>query len=468
MSSISDELIHYRRSSALAPPFLPVLQSISRRLRRTSLTGRLSGPELPLSRVDSHNDAFGSSSVLMEEEELSPDEELSGVRRLAHRMETSSSASETEDPFHHVTPLRPQMTGESDRSEGWKRWGQHLGKGRARRTSLLSNASTGDGLADNEASPSLSKRVLSGGSNSSQESTDSEILSTPQLDGESSAASTIKAPPPGIVPAPLPFDSEDEEILLGSGADEQVASLSALLGPEATFGKRTPRRQDVSSVTPTRDRISPSSYSPPRDWPIEVRDAGNMSNASGKHGGIPFGRTLSDSSPYGVLQGSIPSHPATITSGGRAPTLASLRQAQAQSACPYIPPLGSEASSEESTTSDDLDPRVRLATARKVTLRPSQIRAASSAILSEREKEMEAQLGLLLDKVKQLEARLPSAESTGEGTGSQKREPLESLPIQPRSTSATLMSSALATAATFMAGVGVGAIMVRLTVGRAR
>lgn len=456
-----------RRSSALAPPFLPLLQSISRRLRRSSMSGRLSGPEMPLSRVDSNNDAFGSNSVLVEEEEMSPDEELSGVRRLAHRIETSSSASESEDPFHHVTPLRPQVTGESDRSEGWKRWGQHLGKGRARRTSLLSNASTGDGLAHNEASPSLSKRVLSGGSTSSQESTDSELLSTPHLDGESSAASTIRAPPPGLVPAPLHFDSEDEDILIGLRADERVASLSALLGPDAALGKRTPRRQDVSSVTPTRDRISPSEYSPHHDWPADADDLGAVSEASSDCEVILLGRQPSGSNSYGALQGSSPPQPAVST--GRAPTLASLRQAQAQSGLPHIPPLGSEASSEESlSSSDNLDPGARLATARKVTLRPSQIRAASTAVPSERERDMEAQLSVLLDKVKRLEATLPSA-GLAEACEEVEKQESSGLPSsQPEARVSSSMGFGITTAVTFVAGVGVGAVMVKLMLGRAR
>lgn len=398
---------------------------------------------------------------------MSPDEELSGVRRLAHRMETSSSASETEESFHHVTPLRPQVTGDSDRSEGWKRWGQHLGKGRARRTSLLSNASTGDGLADNEASPSLSKRILSGGSNSSQESADSEILSTPHLDGESSAASTIKAPPPGLVPAPLPFDSDEEDILTGLRADERVASLSALLGPDAALGKRTPKRQDVTSVTPTRDRISLSAHSPHGDWSAGMEEEAGLSGASSDCEVILLGRRPSGPNSYGTLQGFSPSQPAT--SSARAPTLAGFRQAQAQSGFPNIPPLGSEASSEDSTTgSDDVGPNARLATARKVTLRPSQIRAASIAAPSEREKEMEAQLSVLLDKVKQLEARLPSAQVVEQRVEPEKQGPLGPPTLRGPVQASNLMGVNITTAVTFAAGVGVGAVMVKLMLGRAR
>jgi len=108
------------RTSSRPPPFLPLLTSISRRLRRSSLHSRISNSNSATITEDSE-DGFGPSSVLVEEdEEYNPRGVAKGVRGMAQAYDAiHSSASEASISGDEA--IVRQNTGEH-RREVWKRW----------------------------------------------------------------------------------------------------------------------------------------------------------------------------------------------------------------------------------------------------------------------------------------------------------------------------------------------------------
>ena len=108
------------RTSSRPPPFLPLLTSISRRLRRSSLHSRISNSNSATITEDSE-DGFGPSSVLVEEEEeYHPQGVARGVKGMAQAYDAiHSSASEASISGDEA--IVRQNTGEH-RREVWKRW----------------------------------------------------------------------------------------------------------------------------------------------------------------------------------------------------------------------------------------------------------------------------------------------------------------------------------------------------------
>jgi hypothetical protein len=108
------------RTSSRPPPFLPLLTSISRRLRRSSLHSRISNSNSATITEDSE-DGFGPSSVLVEEdEEHHPHGVARGVKGMAQAYDAiHSSASEAS--ISGDEGIVRQNTGEH-RREVWKRW----------------------------------------------------------------------------------------------------------------------------------------------------------------------------------------------------------------------------------------------------------------------------------------------------------------------------------------------------------
>jgi hypothetical protein len=108
------------RTSSRPPPFLPLLTSISRRLRRSSLHSRISNSNSATITEDSE-DGFGPSSVLVEEDEEYHSHGVArGVKGMAQAYDAiHSSASEASISGDEA--IVRQNTGEH-RREVWKRW----------------------------------------------------------------------------------------------------------------------------------------------------------------------------------------------------------------------------------------------------------------------------------------------------------------------------------------------------------
>ncbi|WVR03494.1 hypothetical protein IAU60_000485 [Kwoniella sp. DSM 27419] len=485
------------------PPFLPLLQSIARRLRRNSLTGRL---DLQLG----NNGLFRQSSVLMEEEEilsdLEPDEEdLTGVRRIANAFDARSSASEAsasgdegEEPGYQPQKLVPQWTGESV-GERWKKW-EEKGEvpGRWRNLSYASAASMASPVGETPASVESSQPDRRSNVNDDeQEDTAGATvkgLSLPILSPSDSTLTGLTPPPPytssfpdgaGGTIAPLPTLTEvltPERSSAGRGGQ-----YSATPTPE----RRAENTAGLGFLSPSPD-VTPSKLVPqPRLEPLESSSPHMTNMAQHTSGGR---------NPYAALRRR--SSSSGSAAGLRYPTIRSL-------ALPHgSDDEGEEALVEPATRSPPLDGGVereelegsRWTTARRVTLRPGRVQglfaegsaAERSEVVSPTEGEVdhaqtqpskvEDQMEKLMERVRELEDKLKAVSAStargddadqrihrtervspsllelmgfGSRSGANGEDPL---PRRMRELPAYL----------FLVGVGVGAIMVRVLFGRSR
>lgn len=238
------------RSSGRPPPFLPLLMTISRRLRRASLQGNIPDP------LDSSN------SVLLETDEEPTDDGISGVKRMANAFEMRdsqsasdiSSASEAEDEGRM---LRAQLTGGN---QGWERWGlkrQHTGG-----SSGVSRETAQEDLLGS----------------SSEEQVVTPLIDLPMdVDSEDEKGGTIKAPPPGL---------GDLNLL---GVEEEDASLLSVEDKRSREGSPVIDRSR-SEVTPTPERPIPTStglgFSPEHLSPPEGTTSPHKSPAGSRYGSI--------------------------------------------------------------------------------------------------------------------------------------------------------------------------------------
>ncbi|WWC58285.1 uncharacterized protein I303_100823 [Kwoniella dejecticola CBS 10117] len=238
------------------PPFLPLLQTIARRLRRHSLSGRIeSVPANP-------DDSFGRGSILMEEnedEEIEAgmeEDQISGVRRMANAFDarSSSSVSETSasgDEEDTAMRLRPQLTGESV-GERWKAWEERSGdsdtKRRGRKVSDVS-ASSIENASDldwDQKAVNMQDGGTTGGEN--QEGT---IKAPPKF---FSSTSTVGSQSHTHIPIPVPQGMTPPPPYTSAFPDntnrlpiQALPTLSECLTPER-------RSEGRYSATPTPER----------------------------------------------------------------------------------------------------------------------------------------------------------------------------------------------------------------------
>lgn len=438
------------------PPFLPLLQSISRRLRRSSLQSRIARTS------DSHRSstvtaiadesALGTGSLVLEEEEVRSDDEaeLTGVRRMANAFDARGSASEASgDEEPGPEKLKAQWTGGSTSSESWKRvelkrndtGGSRAGGfTRKRRESLQSQG----GMADVKSSP------VGRNDEVRESSPDSEIgtpmddvaeevdMSRSTIKGEVEVSTTeLEEPSP-----PPPYASPSS-----------LTQSPRVDLPTRLLREETPLRSDRSSITPTPDRPHESSslgLSP--STPIDTPSKESVGFSHMSH--MLEHKTLGVN-PYAALRRTSSTNSAN--GGSRLPSISSIRS---------------------STPGDDELEATRWTTARRVTLRPDPVQGlfraqATSPEKSHREVEMETQVASLLDRIKDLETRLnrvsrPSTpvspmlaifpEIILNKLGLGAFDPDDPLPKRIIELPAYL----------FFVGVGVGAVMVRVLFGRAR
>lgn len=317
--------------------------------------------------------------------------EMTGVKRMAFAYDARSSASEASGDeslhlHHHPAPLKPHNTGESERVAIWKRWeaeqraqsvaplkADHTGSSaggasvsaagprklgglKKRRESELSAG----GLADVEASPKLATSELPHEGDDALEVTEEDrngtIKASSMPAGLASATSVSSPPPPYTSPDP---DTETSPLRL-EVQDDRRESLAV-----------TPARQrqgSAHSVTPTPDRPTLSEHEQGGMRGSEARDSSVHS-----YGDLGLG-------------GARTSH--------RDPS----RRQQSQN--------------EEAD--DDTEAVGTFVTARRVTIRPAPNRVSGlfePPTKSRREEEMEKQLKVMMDRIKELEGRLESVET---------------------------------------------------------
>ena len=406
------------RTSTRPPPFLPLLLSLSRRVRRTSIQGQTRSDPLD----------HGPGSVLLEaEDEDNPTSEdhLTGVQRMANALESRDSASEASEDEGNPARLVPQWTGGSD-SSVWEKWGlkkQNTG------------SSTGGAGGGEYGSPT--RRVSSRSDksfrlSSSPEKDEVTKTAPATLNGEDEGAGgTMKAPLPNLV------RHQGE-----GGTDEPSPPppyLSPVLGEEtaaSTFPSRlvtTPlldvqKRSDRQSVTPTPDRLQRTDpWDLARDTPSKV---------------IADGVDLATTDPYRVLRrGSV---------GRRA---GGLRQTTLRGK------LNASTHDDDKDADDaEYDSSDESRGMRKVTLRPNRSitesnSSTSPSAKSSREVELECQLVQVLERVKVLESRLEDDDfqTQKESRAGRLAETVGELPGY-----------------LFLVGFGVGAMVVRVLLGRRR
>jgi hypothetical protein len=446
---------------------------------------------------------MGPDSVLLEEDEGFPDDGITGVRRLAHAFESGSASESERDDVSvggHVTPLKPQWTGESDRSAVWRRWEAQMdtgiGKGRRRRESALSQG----GMADSEASPRLDERNLSGGSGVSGEE---ELLDTP-VDEE--LGGTVKGLPKGM--AKLSGDIQEGEgesenspppPYASPNPDSGSASPATFAGVlDDTSAIHTPPARERFSVTPTPERPAHISIPGLQLFSATSDTAGDATNGVNSPGSPHMSNMLSHqitgTNPYAALRRSSSSNPAQ---GARLPTMASMHQhPEARAAEDENASEESDESAEPSAGARAWEGTSRWSTARRVTLRPTHVNAVFTLPTeaqgpSEREKEMESKMEKLLGRINELESRLSSVEAT---RAKDPVPPTATCLTSPASPTAPKQSTSPVVAVLpdsvphsfglippddglptrvrelpaylFLVGVGVGAVMVRLLLGR--
>lgn len=332
--------------------------------------------------------------------------EISGVRRMANAYEARDSASEASEDEHDQDKVTRRESGRPLLRSQWTGGSESWKRWKGRRES-------GGTMADVEDSPLMDRGKLSASSEEPE-----ERLVTPLLDVLDKEPVEVEgSSPPLLFPAP-----------------DSTKPL------QSTPLNQHPHLRDRSSVTPTPERIvnQPSTSglgfspgeeegeddSPPSSSP-------HMSNMS-KHkiGGI---------NPYAALR-------RTSSSGSRIPSIKS------------IPSTDQDTITSTNTNKDNNNSN------RRITLRPTPISASSVFAPTAWEKELENQLSTLIERVRDLEERL------GE----------KSRPATPDSSISGVLDKFFGTGGDdglprrvselpgylFLVGVGVGAVMVRVLLGR--
>nr|XP_019048904.1 hypothetical protein I302_02683 [Kwoniella bestiolae CBS 10118]OCF27834.1 hypothetical protein I302_02683 [Kwoniella bestiolae CBS 10118] len=457
------------------PPFLPLLQTIARRLRRHSLSGRIeSVPSNP-------DDSFGKGSILMEEnedEEDTVEDGITGVKRMANAFDAKSSTSSVSDSGASdeeevVGKLKAQLTGESV-SERWRAWEDKLDIER-RRGRKVSDVSSMGSISEQEGYTSSAK---------------SEVEE--EEEDEDQAGVTIKAPPPssqlnlaeGLTPPP-PYTS--------SFPDNHRITIQALPTLVECLTPERRRDEGTFSVTPTPERASHASnaglgiMTPSPDSTPSRLSSSQLPSGSGE-GASPHMKNISNhSNPYAALR-------RRSSSGPKYPSVRNLNLAEVNTEEEedeeeegYLRPAQKSPASVN-FAGEELDGS-RWTTARRVTLRPSQVQSifdetgsvsegSSSMIVArpeeEKKTEMQDQMEVLMGRIKELEDKLEKVDRPvkkrtpgndtksmlsllGLGSGAD-NEGDDGLPRRVRELPVYL----------FLVGFGVGAVVVRVLFGRSR
>ncbi|OCF73500.1 hypothetical protein I204_05341 [Kwoniella mangroviensis CBS 8886] len=494
------------------PPFLPLLQTIARRLRRHSLSGRIeSVPSNP-------DDSFGKGSILLEEnEDEEQEDELTGVKRMANAFDAKSSTSSVSDSGtsgdeedNGMGKLKAQLTGESV-TERWKAWEDKLDINRSRKVSDVSSMGS---ISEQEGYTSSVSAKLT-----------DHLPEEEQDEEEEQGGGTIKAPPPqaavlnfteGLTPPPPYTSSFPDPEPMKSRA---MPTLVECLTPERT----REREEGRFSVTPTPERpsgrgnaglgiMTPSPSPDSTPCRSTRRDEGSSFSSSSPSEHLKKISNHHDVNPYAALR-------RRSSSGPKYP---SVRNLNMQLVNGQADTQGEEAEGEgEEEEEGYLRPAQkspaaanfageelkgsRWTTARRVTLRPSKVQSifdetnsatsTSSSMIMDRQshdqgegdkRKMEEQMEVLMNRIKELEDRLEYVTSTTDDRSPRKRKNRDMVNNDDH-TRSILDLLGLGSSARrededdklprtvrelpvylFLVGFGVGAVMVRVLFGRSR
>lgn len=387
-------------NTSRAPPFIPLLQTIARRLRRRSL---LDPHSLPNSR-------FPGSSTLLEEDETSYDDATTGVKRMAKAYDARSSASETSfsgDDEGELSRLVAQHTGDSV-IERWRRWeetGEALkpseheeyiqGYGRKRNLSDVSSlSSVSHGSATSERvgrkSPTMEEMLQDVGENLDDED-------------EDMGRATIK-PPPKAADAILSPDGRLHKQATSEPLQQYDPLVDKLKSPNSNFYSISERRsiRGRASVAPALEHaIRPSGL----DVPAE-----------------PDSKEVTPSATPSKAKVLPPNE--LLTNGGHFPEnmnrYATLGKSSTNRRHPHQL-LSLELNDGDADEQDEGSDEGHWETARKVTLRPTRAAAHDSSkadirptdkVKEKEEKKMGEQMAQLMERIKDLEERLQTATSS--------------------------------------------------------
>ncbi|WRT63702.1 uncharacterized protein IL334_000625 [Kwoniella shivajii] len=507
------------------PPFLPLLQTIARRLRRHSFSGKIES-------VPAHpDDSFGRGSVLMEEDEgeceIEHDDNnananengdvdegedgISGVRRMAIAFDARSSASETSntssasgDEDEIPIKLKPQWTGESV-NERWKAWegrsDTYITKSNRNRKASDVSSITSDQDHQN--------RFITEKNLQDMISQNHEILSSSasesEEEDENEHGGTIKAPPAaisnqstsineGLTPPP-PYTSSFPDTNLSNRVTSTLPTLTECLTPERANDGRY-------SITPTPERTSnnglgildPSACSPDT---TPSKASHTNPNPNQDSSSSPHMKNISNhQNPYAALRrrsSSSSKYPSTnirnLTlvnnnhNNGNHDHIANDEEDDDEEG-DLQPAQRSPANPNFIIANEELQGS-RWTTARRVTLRPSKVQNVfdndehhtDNNIDQDKDNNMADQLNVLMNRIKELEHKLEDVTKPKSmqdkvvkrdnktysildliGYGDNNKNDDDGLPRRVRELPAYL----------FLVGVGVGAIMVRVLLGRGR
>ncbi|WWC66711.1 uncharacterized protein I206_100615 [Kwoniella pini CBS 10737] len=414
------------------PPFLPLLQTIARRLRRHSLSGRIeSVPANP-------DDSFGKGSILMEENEDEEEDvgsdELTGVRRMVNAFDAKSSSSVSESSAsgddEEAGKLKPQLTGESV-GERWKAWEERLGDTR-RRNRRVSDVSSVDSMSDryiyrNEVKMEDEHEVEEANAGG----TIKAPLSVPSL--ATSGSHDQVTLPQGMTPPPpytSPFFDSTDRLPI-----QHLPTLTECLTPERPNDGRY-------SVTPTPERTSNAGLgistpllptSSPDNTPSKVNTSSyNQSEGCSPHMKNMSNHSVKGSNPYAALRrtsssGSNVKHPSVKQLNlVNHNCLDEEEEEEGYLSGAQLSPANAQFAGEELEGS-------RWTTARRVTLKPSKVQNifegesishASSIVdiendksiqlkddLSKQKEMVENQMNILLNRIKELENKLDNVKN---------------------------------------------------------
>ncbi|WWC99372.1 hypothetical protein V866_006273 [Kwoniella sp. B9012] len=495
------------------PPFLPLLQTIARRLRRHSLSGRIeSVPSNP-------DDSFGKGSILLEESEDEEQEnEMTGVKRMANAFDARSSSSSVSDSGtsgdeedNGMGKLKAQLTGESV-TERWKAWEDKLDR----------NREIGRKVSDVSSMGSISEQE--GYTSSASAKSTNHLPEEEEGEDEEQGGGTIKAPPPqaaalnfteGLTPPPPYTSSFPDPDHMNSRA---MPTLVECLTPERT----REREEGRFSVTPTPERPSGQGNAGLGIMTPSPSPDSTPCRSTRRGGGSSF----SSSSPSKHMK-NISNHPninpyaALRRRSSSGPKYPSVRDLNVQLVKGDVPDEEGDVDGEEEEEEEGyLRPAQkspaaanfageelegsRWTTARRVTLRPSKVQSifdettstsTSSSMIMDRhshdqgegdKRKMEGQMEVLMNRIKELEDRLENVTSTTDDKSPRKRKNRDVV-NNDNHTRSILDLLGLGSSAKredgddklprtvrelpvylFLVGFGVGAVMVRVLFGRSR
>ncbi|OWZ79306.1 hypothetical protein C366_02029 [Cryptococcus neoformans Tu401-1] len=389
-------------NTSRAPPFIPLLQTIARRLHRRSL---LDPHSLPNSR-------FPQSPTLLEEDETSYDDGSTGVRRMAKAYDARSSASESSFGCNDESEpprLVAQHTGDSV-IERWRRWEV---TGEALKPSEHEEFIQGYGRKRNlsDASSSVSHGSATSAGVGRKSPTIEEMLEDMgeklNDEDEDTVRATLKAPLKAADPIVSP-DGRLHQPAISEPSQQYDPLEDKSKSPNSNIYSTSERRsiRSRTSVAPAREHTTqPSGLDVPTESDSkEVTPSATPSKAKV----LPPNESLINGEQFSK----------------NVRRYATLGKSSANRGHPHQL-LSLELDDRDADEQDGGNDEGYWETARKVTLRPTRAAAhdlskadirPADKVKEEKEKKIEEQMAQLMERIKDLEERLQNTTSSNTPT----------------------------------------------------